>query len=165
MSADKQVYMKKWREENKEHIKEYENEYEQTPKRIKSKRIRNWINQGIIVPNNNWDAFYDYVLSINKCQICDVELIVGQKNSSDSRCVDHNHNITDRENVRSICCNSCNLQNRVTNTSGEPNIFYYKRTEKWMFQKRIKGKYHSKSGFKTREEAIAYKRKYLKQIV
>ena len=165
MSYSKPVYMKQWREDNIEHVKEYEREYEKNPERIKNRRIRRWKRQGIIINNNDWDKFYDYFLSIDDCQQCKVKMTYDIKNTKTTKCVDHNHNIIDRENVRFICCNSCNCQDKVNNTSGEPNVSYYKRTCKWRFQKKINGKYHTKSGFETFDEAVEYKRQYMKHLI
>jgi len=132
--------------------------YKQSESYKKSVRISGWKRQGIIV--EDWDTFHDYFLSVTHCQMCKKELTTGKRTHA-TRCADHDHNITDRPNVRYICCLSCNANDQSTNTSGEPNIFYIKREKRWMFKKTIQGKRHISPNFKTKEEAINYKRDFL----
>ena len=140
---------------------EKEKEYWQSPSGKKSSRISNWKRQGIIVDDEDWDYFYDYFLSVTDCHLCKKELTEDKRTTHSTRCVDHDHAINDRPNVRMICCNSCNSYDKSTNTSGEPNIIYWKDRNSWRFQKIIQGKKYGKSGFKTKEEAINYKHKLL----
>ena len=93
--------------------------------------------------------------------MCQKELTEDKKTTHSTRCVDHDHAINDRPNVRMICCNSCNSYDKSNNTSGEPNIIYNKDRNSWRFQKIIQGKKYSKAGFKTKQEAIDYKHKFL----
>ena len=151
--------MPQTKEERIAYNKAYEKEYTQTPSGRKNRRKNNWKKQGIII--NDVDKFYDLFLSTLHCQICKKELTVDKKTTHSTRCVDHDHTITDRENVRYICCQACNVNDRADNTSGEPNISYHKRDKLWQFEKTIKGKRYYKSGFKTKEEAIAYKKEFL----
>ena len=146
-------------QKTKEERKAYDKEYAKTPARKKSKRIAKWKYQGIIV--EDWNTFYDYFLSITNCQLCKKELTTDRYPTHSTKCVDHDHTITDRPNVRGIICNACNVNDRSDNTSGEPNISYDKRRGTWYFQKNIQGKKYSKSGFKTKEEAINYKKDFL----
>tara|TARA_R110000851_G_scaffold332462_1_gene508761 strand:+ start:12 stop:398 length:387 start_codon:yes stop_codon:yes gene_type:complete len=107
---------KKYFENNKEKIAErqkkyYENnlekikEYNQSPKRIKDKRISNWRRSGIIDPDLK--SVYDYFITQTNCWICDKEY--NKVNKMDLRCLDHDHDLTDEPNIRYICCNYCNL--------------------------------------------------------
>lgn len=141
-----------WTKEDK---KAYNKEYAQTPAGIKSNRISRWKRKGIIV--EDWDAFYDYFLSITNCQLCQKELTTDRYSTHSTKCVDHDHSINDRPNVRTICCQTCNANDKSTNTSGEPNISYHKINKCWCFKKTIKGKYYCKYGFKTFQEAVDYK--------
>ena len=127
----------------------------------KKKRKADWKDQGIII--KNFDEFYEKFLSTTHCEICKKKLTVDKKTTHSTRVVDHDHAITDKENVRYICCHACNSNDRSDNTSGIPNIYYHKQNECWRFQKRIQGKKYSKSGFKTIEEAIEYKAKFMKE--
>ena len=78
--------------------------------------------------------------------------------------VDHiNQNRTDNrlENLRwaDRYVQTQNQGDFRNNTSGEKNISFYKRGNKWIFQIRRNGIVHRKY-FKTKEEAIAYKLEY-----
>ena len=148
----------KTKEERRSKLKEYY----QTPKGKKSNRKAAWKKQGIII--NDDDKFYEKFLSTTHCQICKKKLTIDTKTTHSTKCVDHDHAITDKENVRYICCNACNANDKSTNTSGIPNIHYRKQTECWRFEKRIQGKRYNKSGFKTIEEAIHYKYSFLHKL-
>ena len=148
--------------QSKEEKAAYNKKYYQTPAGIKSNRKTTWKYQGIIF--DDVDEFYEKFLSTTHCEICKKKLTVDKRNTHSTRCVDHDHNITDKENVRYICCNACNSNDKTNNTTGEPNISYHKRDKLWQFEKRIKGKKYYKSGFKTKEEAIHYKYSFLHKL-
>lgn len=142
--------------------KAYMKAFNQSPKGKKSVRISRWKRNGIIV--DDYDKFYDLYLSTANCEKCKKELTIDKQTTHSTKCVDHDHSINDLPNVRMICCNSCNVNDRSTNTSGEPNIHYNKRKKYWCFQKIIQGKHYNKSGFKTFEEALEYKKDYLSTL-
>jgi len=133
----------------------YNKMYKKTPAGIKAGRKGSWKHHGIII--KNFDEFYEKFLSTSHCEICQKELTVDKKMTHSTKCVDHDHNINDRENVRYICCNACNSNDKSTNTSGIPNIYYTKRDNRWRFRKTIKGTTYRSPYFKTKEEAIDYK--------
>jgi len=133
-----------------------------TPAGIKSKRISCWKNRGIRVEYNDWNYFYEIFISITECQKCGKELAVDKQRTHATRCVDHDHTINDEPNVRYICCHSCNTNDKSGNTSGEANI--HQDRKYWVFKKRIQGKEYSKSGFKTFEEAVQYKKQFLENL-
>ena len=137
----------------------YDKEYSQTPEGKKSRKKADWKRQGIII--KNFDEFYEIFLSITQCQICQKELTVDRYTTHSTKSVDHDHNINDGENVRYICCNACNANDKSTNTSGEPNIYYHKRDNKWFFRITIKGKTYYSPNFKTKEESIDYKNHFV----
>jgi len=113
-------YSKQYRLKNKEYQKEYylknkkdilkkqseyKDEYNKTPQRKKTLRISNWKHQGILCFDYN--LLYDIFLSTNRCEYCDCEL---NKCNKSRKCLDHDHNITDRFNVRGVLCMQCNLK-------------------------------------------------------
>ena len=115
-------YMKRYRVKNKEKIKEqvennreknkekikayqkaYDKAYNQTDRGIKSRRIKNWKSVGIIFDDFEW--LYDLYISRHTCDHCDKEFI-----NDKERCLDHDHDIDDYNNVRGILCRQCNFK-------------------------------------------------------
>ena len=94
-------YDKKYRNKNKDKIKEYR----QSESFKKSNRISKWKHQGILCFDYN--LLYDIFLSTNKCEFCNCEL---DKCNKSRKCLDHDHNINDKFNVRGVLCNACNLK-------------------------------------------------------
>jgi len=122
---EKREYHRQYRLKNKEKLKEYHKKYSKeyniknrdklnkkainhskTYKGIKSTRINKWKSRGILC--FNWDLLYDIFLSTKNCEYCNCELTDGL--SANSRCLDHNHNITDKFNIRGVLCRSCNVK-------------------------------------------------------
>jgi len=93
---------------NKEKITEQKKEYNQTEQGKKTKRISNWKGQGILC--FDWNLLYDLFISTTKCEFCKIELTIDKKPTSTTRCLDHDHSITDKFNVRAVLCNCCNLK-------------------------------------------------------
>lgn len=148
----------------KEELAAYMKIYRQTPAGRKSYRITHWKQSGIVVPDNDWNKFYDEYLSVKICQkkvSCNgCILTYDKRNTTTTKMVDHDHNITNKPNVRFICCNACNSEQREDNTSGHPNI--YKRGNKWKFEKTVKGiTYSSPQSYENIDDAINFKIKWL----
>ena len=99
---------KQYRLNNKEKRKEYLKEYCKTEEYKKSNRITNWKYRGILC--FNYSLLYDLFLSTKNCEYCNVELTTDRYHQSTTRCLDHDHNITDRFNVRGVLCHSCNVK-------------------------------------------------------
>ena len=160
---EKAAYFKEYRVKNKDKIKEYN----QTRKRIKTGRIYNWKSQKIRVPNNDWDTFYNYYLDINNCKYCNVEMTYDLVTTRTRKTVHHDHEIEDKDapNFICICCNACNSERQLSNTSGEVNIYYRRSSNKWDFKKIIDGVKYYEGGFKTKEEAIAHKISVLSKVI
>jgi len=124
-------------------------------KRKKYYRIRDWKRQGIKC--DDWDALHERFMNTTHCEGCNVLLTAGRGRTA--KCVDHDHSINDRPNVRAILCRACNLNNKCTNTSGVPNVSYHKRSDGWQYKKMVNGEKQYKT-FKTKAEAIRYKYQY-----
>jgi len=88
-------------EEKREEILKRVKEYHKTPIGKKNRRINEWKSQGII--DADLGAVYDYMLNETHCMICNKEY----KNTQ-NRQLDHDHSITDDDNIRYICCQKCN---------------------------------------------------------
>ena len=95
---------KEWREKNREKLKQYN----KTEACKKSKRISTWKRQGIIT--EDYDALYEKFINTENCELCNVVLTTSRYTTKTTRCMDHDHSITDRDNVRNIICNSCNVK-------------------------------------------------------
>jgi len=163
--------------QSKEERKAYEIQYridnrekilaqQKTGNGYKSMKIGSWKRQGIIPPND-WDKFFETVMSIKNCEMCGKELTRDRYNTDSTRTVDHDHNIKHEPNVRSICCHPCNCKARglvKNNTSGTPNISLVKKTNKWRFKKVINGVPFVKYGFDTIEDAIKFRDDYLTSV-
>ena len=104
--AQKKAYYEK----NKVEALSYNKVYRQTPEGKKSNKISHWKRQGII--SDDWDSLYEKFINTKNCENCNVDLTVGRYSTSTTRCLDHDHSILDRENVRNILCNVCNIKRR-----------------------------------------------------
>ena len=105
-----------WYVNNKDHRKEYDliphvlenrkawtKQYRKTYNGIKSMRLGNWKSSGIIFDDFDW--LYDLYINCSKCDFC-------KKDFKDSyeRCLDHDHDVHDYNNVRGILCRGCNTK-------------------------------------------------------
>lgn len=109
---NRERYQKK-KEEMDIRIKEWVNESSKVcSQKLQSKkkhsRIRNWKYQGII--SDGWNALYERYINTLWCEECEVSLTEDTCPTKTGRCLNHDHSITDRDNVRSVLCNSCNLK-------------------------------------------------------
>jgi len=141
----------------KEATAAYNREYGKTPAGKKSKRINTWKRAGIVPENWDYEALYEWFIGTLNCEECNVLLTEGARTTLTTRCCDHDHDINDAPNVRGIICHSCNIRDRCSNTSGYINIQQPKRDGKWAFRINRRGLKHTKDGFKTIEEAVAYR--------
>ena len=102
---------RKYHEDNKEKLAEKYRKYRQTPIGKRNRRISRWKREGIKLPEeygDEWDIFYEEeYLSTTNCEECGVKLTVDKKNTSTTKCLDHNHISGD---FRNILCHACNIQ-------------------------------------------------------
>mgnify|MGYP003118673306 CR=1 FL=1 len=106
----KRIANKNYHDNNKEKLKEKQKQYRQTPNFRKSNRISNWKIQGIIT--DDYEALYNHYLKTAYCDICRVELTYDRYPTATTKCVDHDHSITDAPNFRNILCQSCNIKRK-----------------------------------------------------
>ena len=92
---------RRYRDKNREEISKKGKIRRATREGIKSNRIGKWKHRGIIDPD--FDAVYEYYVKQTHCQICDREF-----KSTKDRHLEHDHDITDDDNIRYICCTYCN---------------------------------------------------------
>ncbi len=100
-------YYKQYYIKNKEKIKKQKKEHQQSSKGHKLYRIIGWKHQGIIF--HDYDLLYEIYLQSTHCDECKCLL---NTNTYTRKCVDHDHSITDDENVRNILCHCCNSKRR-----------------------------------------------------
>ena len=117
---------KAYNQENKAKMTEYsKNHYNQNKDRKQSlakiwrnnnhnkETIIRWKQYGIIT--DDWENIYDIYMDTNNCNYCNKKF----KNTLD-RHLDHNHNITDSNNIRGILCRVCNTSDVLADS---PTIF------------------------------------------
>ena len=104
---DQKEYYKIHKDKIKEYVKEYKKEYKKTEHFKKNERISRWKRWGILC--FDWNLLNDIYLSTTKCEFCNIKLTIDKKTTSTTKCLDHDHNITDKFNIRGVLCNSCNL--------------------------------------------------------
>jgi hypothetical protein len=107
---NKKKYDKQYYQDNKEKINEYQREqkkaWRQTPSGRKSRRIHQWKFRGVI--SDDFDALYEKFINTANCENCDILLTEDKIRTATTRCLDHDHSITDRENFRNVLCHVCN---------------------------------------------------------
>tara|TARA_R110002153_G_C13159633_1_gene482917 strand:- start:425 stop:808 length:384 start_codon:yes stop_codon:yes gene_type:complete len=98
--AQKRINNKKYREENKEKIKEYDH----TPSCKKSRALSNWKRRGLQESPENLDRIYNMWLTQELCNACDCILTRDGRTGTRAE-MDHNHST---HRFRHIICHACN---------------------------------------------------------
>jgi len=89
-------------DENKEKILEHAKTDTNT---IRRSRINNWKRIGVTFDNfNNFNELYDKYINTKKCELCNIDLVEGNK-TNQKKCLDHDHQTG---KFRNIICNKCN---------------------------------------------------------
>ena len=145
---DRKARKREYYLKNRDTIREKTRKYQQTERGKKSRTIDRWKIRGIIA--DNWEEVYSWYLETETCDICDCILTTGTRNTSSTKCLDHDHSITDSYNIRGVICQSCNVSETSTHKHIIPNGSGY------TFQKSINGKRFWKC-FGTLEEAIEFR--------
>jgi len=121
--------------------------------RHKYNSIYKWKKYGVIC--DDFDKLYNEHMSINNCQLCNINF--NNEEKMKMRCLDHDH---ETGLYRQTVCNKCNLgfdrSKYKNNKTGYTNISFYSNQQRYVFKKNINGKRVQKY-FKTLQEAIDFK--------
>jgi hypothetical protein len=104
---ERKQYMKEYRQKNKDKINQRRKEYVQTPQGIKSKRITNWKQYGVIC--EDFDVLYQKYIDTTNCENCDILLTYDKRTTCTTKCMDHCHETGE---FRNILCNLCNIRRK-----------------------------------------------------
>tara|TARA_R110000796_G_scaffold240558_1_gene361679 strand:- start:145 stop:579 length:435 start_codon:yes stop_codon:yes gene_type:complete len=99
--------MRLYYHQNKQKLRGQQKLYDKTEEGKKSHRISSWKSQGILC--FDWNLLYDIFINTTKCELCNCEL---NTNTKTKKCLDHDHSINDRFNIRYVLCHSCNCKLR-----------------------------------------------------
>ena len=143
-------------------VKVYENLPFPINKRHKYFKKYAWKLRGIIFDKfgHTFEWWYIQYIYATHCSCCNKKF-----ENTRNRHLEHNHDITDKFNVRGIVCAECNQQakdrkTRTDNTSGEKHISFHKSRNRWRV--RIERKDYSFQKYcKTLEEAIIERNEYI----
>ena len=98
---------KKYREENKEKKNEYKKIYCQTPNGKKKMTLTSWKYIGLKESSEDIDRIYELYLRQELCNACDIKLTRNGGRCSTQACMDHDH---DTHRFRHIICRGCNTK-------------------------------------------------------
>jgi len=96
---------KKYRQDNKEKTKERDKKNNQTPNRKKSQTIYNWKQSGL--QDEDMSALYEQYLIATNCDECNVEFGKIGDGTNTWKCMDHDH---ETNLFRNFLCNKCNVK-------------------------------------------------------
>ena len=142
---------------DKEQQRERWNYWKTTPSGLMSTKIQGWKYHGII--SNDWTATYKMFMETTHCDKCKDLLSTDKKKNRKTKCLDHNHFITDSYNIRNVLCHACNNIDKVNNKSSVPNIRWREERKCWTYGKTINKERHQAS-FKYFIQAVIYKKEF-----
>ena len=154
MVHDKKAYNKQWYLDNKEKTIELSKQW--ALNNPKKKQISKWKYKGL---KDDYDMVWNRFINSNNCENPKCNVLYGKigDGTGTHKCMDHDHTPGLENNFRNILCSRCNVNLRMDNTSGTPNIYKYKSG--WRYERTINGKKHRK-WFKYYYDAIVYKYLY-----
>jgi hypothetical protein len=103
---ERQKYLRQNSIPHRNRYLKYLKNYYRTDVGKKKNVICSWKKIGIIC--YDWDTMYDVYLDSLDCDYCKKPF-----QASNDKHLDHDHNITDRQNIRGILCRSCNLRDKL----------------------------------------------------
>ena len=126
----------------------------------KHRSITNWKKKKVIC--DDFDKLYEHHMSINNCNLCNIEFDYIIYNNR--RCLDHDHKTG---LYRQTICNKCNRNfdrhKNKNNKTGYKNISFDKQKNGYRYHKMINGKIVQKL-FKTLTKALCFKFIYILKI-
>jgi len=116
-------------------------------------KILRWKRMGL---KDDFNMVWDRFINSTHCENPKCNVLYGEKGDGNGnwKCMDHDHTPGMENNFRNILCNNCNVNLKLNNTSGTPNIC--RQHSGWQYGKSINGKRHTKF-FKYYYDAIVYK--------
>ena len=96
-------YHKNYYLKNKKKISEKNKIYRENPKNKKIFTIGAWKHIG--VKCFDWDLLHELYINTTHCEYCNILL---KGNGRDCKCLDHDHSINDKFNIRGLLCKKCN---------------------------------------------------------
>jgi hypothetical protein len=97
--GETKLKIKEWQENNPEKLLKAQKKYKAKPETIKTRRIRDWVKQGVV---GDYESLYKLYMDTSNCNKCEKEV------SGRSKHLDHNH---ETGLFREILCVHCNLKN------------------------------------------------------
>jgi len=151
MVSDRKAYMKQWRLENKAKIIQTSKQYNLD--NLKNITIKRWKKQGL---NHDYEMVWNRLNNSTNCENPKCNVVYGKYNDGTGthKCMDHDHTPGLENNFRNILCFRCNVNLRMDNTTGIPNIC--KTPNGWEYRRWSNGKRHTKF-FKYYYDAVVYK--------
>jgi len=95
------------KQDRNEYMRQYRKDKKRESNAKKSRRISSWKSQGILF--HDYNLLYEIYFKTTHCDEC--KCLLNQCSKS-RKCMDHDHDITDDENVRNILCLSCNFKSK-----------------------------------------------------
>ena len=142
-----------------ENMKKYMFDYRRSDRGSKAEHKARWRFNGMIFDNQFENVYRDYITQTN-CECC-----YRPFDNLNKKTLDHDHNITNKYNIRGIICHSCNhrrIDKEWSNSTGERHIFYNYTGNLYDFKLFVDNEKIVSKYFKTLYDACKYRDKWLK---